>query len=163
MAFVDEIKVVMKAGRGGDGVVRWLHARGKEFGGPSGGDGGRGGSIYARGVRNLNLLTRYQYKKKFTAQDGDAGAAKSMHGKDGEDLTLDVPVGTIVRNLETGKSHQLLLEGETIMLLSGGKGGRGNESFKSSRNVAPIERTPGEEGEEGPGTCFSFATFSLVA
>lgn len=148
MAFVDEIKVFMKAGRGGDGVVRWLHEKGKEFGGPSGGDGGDGGSIYARAVRDLNVLARYRYKKKFKAPDGVAGEKKSMHGKDGTDLIIDVPVGAVITNLDTGKRYEFLKEGERTLLLMGGQGGWGNEHFKSSRNIRPIEAVKGEEGEE---------------
>ena len=147
MAFVDEIKVSMKAGRGGDGVVRWLHEKGKEFGGPSGGNGGKGGNIYAEAIRDLSVLARYRHKKKFEAQNGESGKKKIMHGKDGDDLIIEVPVGTVVTNFNTGKKHSLIKEGEKALLLKGGNGGFGNEHFKSSTNIRPREYTLGEDGE----------------
>ena len=147
MAFVDEIKVFMQAGRGGDGVVRWLHEKGKEFGGPAGGNGGKGGDVYARAIRDLSILARYRHKTKFQAENGEAGKKRVMHGKGGEDLIIDVPVGTVITNFNTGKKHNLVKEEETALLLKGGNGGFGNDHFKSSTNVCPQEWTQGEKSE----------------
>ncbi len=148
MAFVDEITLHIKAGDGGHGVVRWLHEKNREFGGPSGGDGGRGGSVYATAVRNVNLLARYQIEKKFIAERGGNGKNKNAHGGDGTDLVIPFPVGSIITNKKTGEKISLLHDGERVLLLKGGRGGRGNESFKSSTNQTPEKFTRGTAGEE---------------
>ncbi len=148
MALVDEIKVRMKAGRGGEGVVRWRHEKGKEFSGASGGNGGRGGNVFARAVRDLAILARYRNTKEFAAGNGESGMRNSKQGKEGEDLTIDVPIGSILTNLETGKKHALIKDGEVVELLTGGRGGLGNEHFKASTNVTPFQSTPGRDGEE---------------
>ena len=127
MAFIDEMKIYARAGKGGDGVVRWLHEKGKEFGGPAGGDGGRGGDVYARAVRDVYVLAKYRHDKNFLAENGGHGQSKSMHGKNGEDIYIDLPIGTLVTHIETGKTFELLKEGEKVLLLTGGGGGRGNE------------------------------------
>ncbi len=147
--FVDEIKIYAKAGDGGNGVVRWLHLRGKEFSGPSGGNGGNGGDVFVRAVRDLNILNQYQQKKEFYAENGEEGMKNSKYGKNGEDRMIDIPVGSIVTDLQTDKNFQLLEEGETKLILKGGRGGLGNEMFKSSRNTAPKESTPGTDGIDG--------------
>lgn len=149
MAFVDELTIHISAGRGGDGVERWRHEKGKEFAGPSGGDGGRGGSVYVVGSRDLGLLYKYRHEKEFHAEDGGPGKKDSLHGKNGEDLTIKFPIGSVLRNLSTGKEIQILSEDEPILLLSGGDGGFGNEHFKSSTNQAPTKTTPGYPAEEG--------------
>ena len=146
--FVDEIKIYAKAGNGGDGVVRWLHLRGKEFSGPSGGNGGNGGDVYVRAVRDLNILRNYQHKKEFEAEDGESGMKNSKYGKNGETLFIDLPIGSIVTNLKTNKKVQLLKENEEQLVLKAGRGGSGNESFKSSRNTTPKEFTTGTDGED---------------
>ena len=148
MAFIDELKIYAKAGKGGSGVVRWRHLKGKEFSGPSGGNGGRGGTIYAFAVRNVHLLSNYRTKKKFLARDGDDGRKDSLHGSDGKDLEIALPVGSIITNLKTKQKISFQKEGDRALLLSGGSGGYGNESFKSSANQSPKEFTPGKEGEE---------------
>lgn len=148
MAFIDEITIDVEAGNGGDGVVRWLHEKGKEFGGPSGGNGGNGGNVYAKAVRDVHLLTKYKHKKVFSAQHGEPGAKNALFGKHGDDLTIELPVGSIITNTKTGWKESLLKEGDEVLLLKGGKGGRGNKSFKSSTNINPQECTPGEEGEK---------------
>ncbi len=148
MAFVDELEISIKAGKGGDGVVRWMHEKGKEKGGPAGGNGGHGGDVYVRAVRDLGILSKYRNLKKFEAEDGGDGMKKSMHGKNGEDLVIDLPLGSIVKNLVTGKKISLEEDGQTAMVLKGGKGGLGNEHFKSSKNVRPKEFTLGKPGEE---------------
>ncbi len=147
MAFVDEIKLKLSAGRGGDGVVRWLRGKGRPLMGPAGGNGGKGGDVYVLSVRDVHILSKYTHKKEFTAEDGEAGAKNSLHGKDGEDIELKLPIGSIITNKKTGESISLENEGEKILLLKGGRGGLGNEHFKSSTNRSPEEWTPGEEGE----------------
>ncbi len=148
MAFVDELKIHIKAGRGGDGVVRWLHEKFREYGGASGGNGGRGGDVYVRAVRDIGILARYRSVKEFVAKNGDAGANKSKSGKSGDNLYIEFPVGAIIRNLETGHTVELLKDEEEVLILHGGHGGLGNEYFKSSTNIQPFEFTPGKRGEE---------------
>ena len=148
MAFVDEIKLHLKAGKGGDGVVRWLHEKGKPLMGPAGGDGGNGGDVYVKAFREMHGLARYARKKSYEAENGDNGAKNSLHGKGGDDLILDFPIGTIIINQSTGEKFSLTKEAEKIMLLKGGRGGLGNERFKSSTNRSPKEFTLGKEGEE---------------
>lgn len=149
MAFIDEITLHISAGKGGDGVVRFRHEKGKDKAGPSGGDGGRGGDVYFSSSREMHSLVRYRNAKKFAAQDGEAGMKNSRHGKGGDDLTLVFPVGTVVKNNDTGEEISLEKEGEKILLLEGGAGGYGNEHFKSSVNRTPREWTPGKPGGEG--------------
>lgn len=148
MAFVDELRVHIKAGKGGDGVVRWRHEKGKEFGGPSGGDGGKGGDVYIEASRDLSLLFKYRHEKHFAAKNGGAGGRDLLHGANGDDLVIPLPVGSVVTNLATGRVVQLLHDGERILLLRGGKGGFGNDHYKSSRNQRPTKATSGKPGEE---------------
>lgn len=148
MAFVDEIKLHLKAGRGGNGVERWRSEKGRPLMGPAGGDGGRGGDVYVKAVRDVHLLSHYKHKNEFSAENGDPGGSSSLHGKGGEDFTLDLPLGSIITNTRTGASISLEKDGETIKILSGGRGGLGNEHFKSSTNRSPKEWTAGDEGEE---------------
>lgn len=148
MALVDELTIAAKAGNGGDGVVRWLHLKGVEYAGPSGGNGGDGGNIYVRGVRNVSLLSRYRGEKKFKAGRGADGESLSKHGKRGADLVIDVPVGSLVHNRDTGEVHEVMQEDQQILILKGGRGGAGNEVFKSSVNRTPDMAMPGGEGEE---------------
>lgn len=148
MAFIDEMTVHVRAGRGGNGVVRWLHEKFKEFGGPSGGDGGRGAHVYVKAVRDTTQLARYKNIKEFNAQNGEAGGNNSKHGSNGEDMYIDVPVGSVITNKSTKEVYKLNQEGETIQILKGGNGGLGNERFKSSTNQTPEEWTPGKNGEE---------------
>ena len=148
MAFVDELTIYARAGRGGDGVVRWRHEKGKEFSGPSGGNGGNGGDVYIRAVGDLSLLSRYKSQKSFFSSDCSSGFRNSMHGKNGESLYVDLPVGSVVKNLETGETFSLDSREDTAMILKGGRGGVGNEAFKSSVNRSPEESTPGQAGEE---------------
>jgi len=147
--FIDEMKIYVRAGRGGDGVVHWHHEKGKEFSGPDGGDGGKGANVFVRAVRDIYILAKYKHKKEFIAENGGAGKGKSMHGKNGEDLNIDLPIGTIITNLKSGEKFELLEENQKIQLLKGGRGGLGNEYFKSSTNTTPKEWTPGKPGEEG--------------
>ncbi|MDP2788533.1 MAG: GTPase ObgE [bacterium] len=148
MAFIDEMKIEASAGRGGDGVVRWRQEKFVPKGGPSGGDGGRGGDFYVRAVRDVHILSQYKAKKIFGAGRGEDGGNKSLHGKSGEDHFLELPVGSIITNLETEEKWQLRKEGEQILLLKGGYGGFGNEHFKSSVNTTPKESRSGQDGEK---------------
>lgn len=149
MAFVDEMTMYMKAGDGGNGVVRWLHEKGREFAGPAGGDGGNGGDVCIRAVRDVHILSKYRHEKEFLAERGGDGGNDSMHGKNGEDIVLDLPIGSIVKNIDTGAEYTLLKEGEKIAVLKGGRGGYGNEHFKSATNRSPKEHIPGTKGFEG--------------
>ena len=149
MAFIDEMTIKANAGRGGNGVVRWRHEKSKALSGPSGGNGGRGGKVYVIGVRDIGILSQYRHKKDFNAENGGTGMKNSMYGKDGEDLYIKLPIGSVVTNTLTDKKDQLLVEGETLLLLKGGQGGLGNEHFKSSTNTTPKECTNGKEGEKG--------------
>src|SRR5579872_46789 len=126
MAFVDELTITARAGKGGDGVVRWLHLKGKEFSGPAGGNGGDGGDVWARGVSDILLLARYRGAKAFIAGDGEAGKSSSMDGKRGTDLHIDLPRGSIIKNMHTGEQYELTRDGEEVLLLKGGRGGAGN-------------------------------------
>lgn len=149
MAFVDELVVKISAGRGGDGVERWLHEKGKEFGGPSGGDGGKGGDVFIIGSRDLGLLYKYRHEKEFRAENGKPGGQKNATGAQGADLILKLPIGSVVTNLASGKSVHVLSEDEPILLLRGGSGGFGNHHFKSATNIRPRKVTKGYPGEEG--------------
>ena len=147
--FIDEIKFFAKAGRGGDGVVRWRREKFIDKGGPNGGDGGRGGSIYAVAVQDVHILSRYQHKKEWRGNDGFEGAGGSRHGKDGKDLIIELPLGSIITNVESGASVSLEVVGQKELLLKGGVGGYGNEQFKTSINTTPTTATKGKTGEEG--------------
>ena len=159
MAFIDEMEVHIKAGKGGNGVVRWLHEYAKEFGGPSGGDGGRGGDVYIRAIADTFYLRKYMHQKEFFAEEGDYGSGNSSKGKQGEDLIIDIPVGSIVTRIQDINVHdnftisnpviELNTVGQTVRILKGGTGGYGNEHFKGSSNQKPEEWTPGKPGEEG--------------
>lgn len=147
--FVDELIIKAQAGRGGDGVVRWRREKHVAFGGPAGGNGGNGGDIYMRAVRDLSLLSKYTGSKEFEATSANAGEKRSKYGRDGEDLYIDVPVGATVTELERERVYTFMTEGETHKILLGGRGGLGNEYFKSSTNRSPEESTKGKRGESG--------------
>ncbi len=148
MAFIDELQFHAKAGDGGTGVVRWRHEKGKEFAGAAGGNGGPGGDVYARAVRDINILARHKSVKQFKATDGVDGANWSMQGKAGEDKYVDLPIGSIVVNLSSGRTVELIEDGQISKILHGGRGGLGNEHFKASTNVRPEQSTDGMLGEE---------------
>ena len=149
MAFTDEVTISAYAGKGGDGVVRWLHTKEKAKGGPAGGDGGRGGDVLLRGVRDLAALGGYRYEKKFRAEDGEAGRNELQQGAAGAPVILKVPVGTTARVRETGEEYEISREDEEVVLFKGGAGGKGNARFKSSTNQNPFQQTDGKPGEEG--------------
>ncbi len=146
--FIDELQVHIKAGNGGDGIVSWIHEKAKEFGGPGGGNGGNGGDVYIKGVRDTNLLASYRHIKNFEAENGQNGRRNVMHGKAGEDLIVDIPIGSIVKNLNTGEAFELLEEGKQLLILDGGRGGLGNAHFKGSKNVSPEQSTLGTKTED---------------
>jgi GTP-binding protein len=148
MAFTDEISFHAKAGDGGNGVVRWRHEKAKEYSGPSGGNAGKGGDVYVRAVRDVNILARQKLVKHFKAARGQDGKDSSKHGKAGADFTIDLPIGSIVANLETGRVVELMEENQVSKILHGGRGGLGNEHFKASTNVRPEQSTAGARGEE---------------
>lgn len=152
MAFIDELTLHIKAGDGGDGVTRWIHEKGKEYGGPGGGDGGKGGDVYARTVRDITILSQYKNTKEFVAKDGADGMNFLKSGKSGDDLFINFPIGSIITNTVTGRVIKLETDGEEVLLLKGGHGGLGNDRFKSSTNVRPEESTPGKKGEEADFT-----------
>ncbi len=147
--FVDEIRIEAKAGNGGNGVVRWRSEKFKPMSGPAGGNGGRGGDVFVRAVRDLSLLSKYTGSKVFRAEDGQSGRSLSQHGKASEDLYIDVPVGSRVTDLDRERTFELTEEGQTERILKGGQGGLGNEHFKSSTNRSPEQSTQGRPGEEG--------------
>lgn len=147
--FIDEIKFYAKAGTGGDGVVRWRREKFIDKGGPNGGDGGKGGDIYAVAVSDIHLLSKYKHKKEWRADRGNDGEGGSRKGKDGLDLIINLPVGSVITNIESGNSVSLDFAGQKELLLKGGLGGYGNENFKTSTNTTPTNATKGKGGEEG--------------
>jgi GTP-binding protein len=150
MALVDELRFIAKAGNGGDGVVRWRQEKFIARGGPNGGDGGWGGNVYVTASRDTNILGGYKKsQKKFIAGNGKAGQGQSKHGQNGADVEIALPVGSFITNQKTGEVFEVLNDTDRFMILAGGKGGFGNEHFKSSLNVAPMEVTEGKPGEEG--------------
>jgi len=149
MALLDEVTLSIKAGKGGDGVVRWIREKFKPKGGPGGGNGGRGGDVYVKAVADLQALDQYRFKKDFVAQNGDPGGNHNKDGKHGDHLTLTFPLGSVITNTETNESVELTELGQTEKILTGGHGGLGNAYFKSSTNTTPYEWTPGKKGEKG--------------
>ncbi|WP_324780662.1 Obg family GTPase CgtA [Thiobacillus sedimenti] len=149
MKFIDEAKIQVIAGKGGDGSASFRREKYIPKGGPDGGDGGRGGSVYAVADCNINTLVEFRYTRIFKAQKGENGRGAQCYGKGGEDLTIRVPVGTVFTDLDSGEVVADLAEnGQTVCLARGGKGGLGNIHFKSSTNRAPRQHTLGEPGEE---------------
>ncbi len=143
--FVDRETISIKSGNGGDGATSFIRYKGVANGGPDGGDGGKGGDVYLVGDKNKVSLIDYEFQKKFKAEDGGKGGPKKCHGKDGEDLVLSVPLGTIVRDRDTGKVIcDVFYEGEKKLILSGGSGGKGNVHFCTSRRHAPHFSQKGE-------------------
>lgn len=145
---IDNITLTISAGKGGDGVVRWRREKGIPYGGPAGGDGGRGGDVYFRVIRDIAALAPYSHKKEWVGDSGEAGQKRGMHGADAKDLYLTIPVGSVVYNREYDKHYEFTEEGD-FLILRGGKGGLGNQNFKSSTNRTPEQFTKGELGEYG--------------
>lgn len=148
MKFIDEARIEVMAGNGGSGSASMRREKFIEFGGPDGGDGGRGGSVYAIADRNINTLIDYRFAKMHQAKNGEPGRGSDCYGKAGDDIELRLPVGTVIDDLETGERiADLTTHGERICLAKGGAGGWGNIHFKSSTNRAPRQKTPGKPGE----------------
>jgi GTP-binding protein len=149
MKFVDEAMIDVAAGNGGAGCASFRREKSIPFGGPNGGDGGRGGSIYAVADVNLNTLIDYRYARRHEARNGEPGRGSDQSGAAGTDIVLRMPVGTILTDVETGQVvAELLVPGEVHLICKGGDGGFGNLHFKSSTNRAPRQKTPGWPGEQ---------------
>lgn len=148
MKFVDEARIEVAGGKGGNGVASFRREKFIPKGGPDGGDGGRGGNVYAVADCNINTLIDYRYARKHFARNGENGRGADCYGAAGNDIELRMPVGTLVTDSETGETiADLTKHGERYLIAHGGKGGLGNLHFKSSTNRAPRQCTPGEEGE----------------
>ena len=148
MKFVDEATIDIAAGDGGAGCMSFRREKFIPFGGPNGGDGGRGGSVWMVADRNINTLIDYRYARKHLARNGEAGRGSDQFGAAGDDIVLRVPVGTVVSNFETGELLVELLEhGVRVLLAKGGDGGFGNMHYKTSTNRSPRQKTPGWPGE----------------
>jgi GTP-binding protein len=149
MRFVDEATIDVAAGDGGNGCMSFRREKFIPFGGPNGGDGGRGGSVWALADRNLNTLIDFRYARRHEARSGENGRGSDQYGAAADDIVLRMPVGTIISDAETGeKLAELLEHGEKALLAKGGDGGFGNLHFKSSTNRAPRQKTPGWPGEQ---------------
>jgi len=148
MQFIDEARIRVEAGKGGDGVISWRREKYVPKGGPDGGNGGVGGSVYFEADPQLSTLLDFRYKKKYEAESGNAGAASNCTGRSGEDLIIHVPVGTQIRDATNKHLLADLVErGQRILLAKGGRGGLGNNEFKSPTNQAPRFKTDGKPGE----------------
>ena len=147
--FTDYAKIIIKSGNGGDGAITFRREKYVAAGGPDGGDGGRGGSVYFRVDPNANTLIDFRYSKKFKAQNGENGSGGNKYGKSGEDLYIDVPLGTIIKDAETGKVvADLSKENQVELVLNGGRGGKGNSHFATATRQVPRFAQAGEDGEE---------------
>lgn len=147
--FVDYAKIIIKSGDGGDGAATFRREKYVAAGGPDGGDGGRGGDIYFEVDPNANTLIDFRYTKKFKAENGQNGSGSHRFGKSGSDCIVKVPLGTIVKDAETGKVIvDLSIEGQKELILKGGKGGKGNSHFATSTRQAPRFAIDGEKGKE---------------
>ena len=143
---IDDVKIKVKAGRGGDGAVAFNSAM--MVLGPTGASGGNGGSIYFEGVSDLGALGQFRYKKEFAAQNGEKGKHQLNDGANGDDLILKVPIGTVVHNLSIAKDDEIISIGQRLLAVKGGRGGKGNFKFRSSVNTSPTEFQEGLPGEE---------------
>lgn len=147
--FVDQVKISLKAGDGGNGITAYRREKYVPFGGPAGGDGGKGASVVFEVDEGLRTLLDFRYQRHFKASKGENGQSSNMHGKNAEDLVLKVPPGTIIKNVETDKVLADLVEdGQRAVVAKGGRGGRGNSRFATPRNPAPDFSEKGEPGEE---------------
>ncbi len=148
--FVDYVKIMFRSGDGGAGATHFRREKYIPKGGPDGGDGGRGGHIILRGNKQMWTLLHLKYRKHIYAKNGENGKGALQKGADGEDIFLDVPLGTVVKDAETGEIlFEITEDGEEKVLMKGGRGGLGNDHFKTSTNQAPRYSQPGEKGEEG--------------
>lgn len=149
MKFVDEARIEIIAGHGGNGCLSFRREKFIPFGGPNGGDGGKGGNIYLIGEEGLNTLTDFRYNRLFRAEKGQSGMGNQCTGKSGQDLYIKVPLGTVVYDAQTQeKIGDITQAQQTLLVAKGGQGGLGNIHFKSSTNRAPRQTTPGQPGEQ---------------
>ena len=149
MKFLDEAKIHLKAGDGGSGCISFRREKFVEYGGPDGGDGGSGGNILFESEENLNTLIDFRYQQHFKAKNGKNGSGKNRTGQNGKNIIIKVPVGTVIMDSDKNEIYKdLVKKNERFLILKGGKGGRGNASFKSSTNRAPRNIQKGEDGEE---------------
>ncbi len=147
MRFIDEVKITINSGNGGNGSVSFRREKFIPFGGPDGGDGGDGGNVFLQADEGLNTLVKFRGRRVYSAKHGEAGAGRQCHGPYGEDIILKVPLGTLVRNAETGEVlADLTNHGDQALLAEGGRGGLGNMNFKSSTNQAPRYAQEGSPG-----------------
>lgn len=145
--FIDKAKIKITSGSGGNGVVAWRREKYVDKGGPAGGDGGKGGNVFLLADRNLATLLDFKYQSKFLAESGEHGRSKNQHGKNGEHIYIKVPCGTLIKDITSGKLiGDLTYEGQTLLVASGGRGGRGNARFATSIRRAPQFCEPGEAG-----------------
>lgn len=148
--FIDYVKIYAKSGHGGAGSAHFHREKFIRFGGPDGGDGGRGGHVIVKGNKQLWTLLHLKYRKHVLTENGERGTKALMHGKNGKDEILEVPLGTVVKDFDTGELiGEITEDGQEIIIKKGGKGGLGNNHFKSPTNQAPTHAQPGLEGEEG--------------
>ena len=148
--FVDYVKIFLRSGKGGPGAISFWREKFVAKGGPDGGDGGRGGHIILKGNKQLWTLLHLKYRKHIHADDGNRGEGGVRSGASGKDIIIEVPLGTVVKDAETGeKEAEVMDDGQEVILLKGGRGGLGNNNFKSATNQAPHYAQPGEEGAEG--------------
>ena len=142
---IDDVTIKISAGKGGEGKVAFEKSRMAK--GPTGGNGGAGGSVYLEGVSNLSALKQFRYQKEVKANNGEGGMGQLKDGSKGEDVILKIPVGTIIHNLSNGQTQEITKVGEKILIAEGGKGGKGNNYFKSSTNTTPLHAQKGLPGE----------------
>ena len=148
--FVDQIRVFCRSGHGGAGSKHFAHIKNNDLAGPDGGNGGRGAHIILRGSKHLWTLLHLRYYKNVLAEDGEAGSGNNCTGRFGKDIIIEVPLGTVARDEETGKQEAEILEdGQEVILVKGGRGGLGNAMFATATNQAPEHAQPGEAGVEG--------------
>jgi GTP-binding protein len=147
--FIDSAKIFVKSGKGGDGIIHWRREKYVPKGGPDGGNGGRGGDIIIRADKQLNTLLDFRYTKRYIAKNGNPGEGSNKEGRSADPVLIRVPVGTLIRNGETGEViADLTRDAQEILIAKGGRGGKGNWMFRSPTNQAPRVCTPGEPGEE---------------
>jgi GTPase len=147
--FIDQAKIFVKSGKGGHGMVSFRHEKYVPKGGPDGGTGGKGGDVIIRANRHLNTLMDFRYKRIYKAQNGDPGMSSNKTGKNGNDIVIQVPTGTLIKNTDTEEIIvDLVHDDDEVVIVKGGRGGKGNAEFATSTNQAPRFAQPGEEGEE---------------
>jgi GTP-binding protein len=145
--FIDEVKIKVKSGKGGDGCVSFLREKFRPKGGPDGGDGGKGGDVWFEVDHNINTLLDFRYTKSFKAGNGIPGMGKNRTGAQGKDIIIKVPPGTLIKDVDTGRVLTDMIEGKVLFLV-GGRGGKGNSHFSGPARQLPRYATPGEDGQE---------------